>query len=324
MCTGKCSRFVGLSLLPMSLMCIIANVLLFFPDGKTSFTDHITLQVWHGGILGGGLLVLCPSCAAIRAGGKGCCGAGCCGNRCRMLRSVFSSLFGALGGFYCLVVSITALSDGPLCLMNGTWEYHFKGLSKSYLFNETSWDDCEEPKNIVLWNIVLFSILLGFGALECVLCTIQVINGLIGVLCGDCQKKDKVEKRQYFADDTALNGIKIFCAPNGSSPDQYGKTSSQGRWGEWTPSLWCPGYLVAFSLRVEPVQGKRDDTAANNIKFLCSTGVVMETEGLNWGSYGPWSAKCVSGICGIQTRVQDDQGSFRDDTALNDVQFICC
>ncbi|KAM4678274.1 transmembrane 4 L6 family member 5 [Discoglossus pictus] len=192
MCTGKCSRFVGLSLLPMAILSMIANVLLFFPNAEVLSTDHVTLQVWlMGGILGGGLFVLCPSCNAIRAGGKGCCGEGCCGNRCRMLRSVFSSIFGALGGFYCLVVSCLALRDGPLCEINAEWGYHMKKLNESYLFNKDDWNKCENPKNIVLWNVVLFSILLGFGTLEFVLCAIQIINGLFGIICGDCRKKNK-------------------------------------------------------------------------------------------------------------------------------------
>ncbi|XP_063302117.1 transmembrane 4 L6 family member 5 [Pelobates fuscus] len=199
MCTGKCSRFVGLSLLPMAFLCITANLLLIFPDGQTKYTDHITMQVWlMAGIVGGGLFVLCPACAAVRAGGKGCCGEGCCGNRCRMLRSIFSSLFGALGGFYCIVVSGTALNDGPLCNNQeagqvAKWGYHLKGLNTSYLSNQTSWNDCKEPKNIALWNITLFSILLGLGCLEFLLCAIQIVNALFGVICGDCRKKGKNE-----------------------------------------------------------------------------------------------------------------------------------
>ncbi|KAM8972603.1 transmembrane 4 L6 family member 5 [Pelodytes ibericus] len=201
MCTGKCSRFVGLSLLPLAFLCIIANLVLMFPDGKVTYTDHLTMQVWlMGGIAGGGLFVLCPACNAIRAGGKGCCGEGCCGNRCRMLRSVISSIFGALGGFYCVVVAGTGLNDGPLCNLqyaNETtkdWGYHLKDTN--YLTNQRLWDDCKEPKNIVLWNITLFSILLGIGALEFVLCAIQIINGLMGVMCGDCRKDGKLLQRR--------------------------------------------------------------------------------------------------------------------------------
>ncbi|XP_069500329.1 transmembrane 4 L6 family member 5 [Ambystoma mexicanum] len=197
MCTGKCSRLIGLMLLPMAFLCIGANLLLIFPNAETTYTpDNITMQVWlMGGIVGGGLFVLCPGCAAVRAGGKGCCGAGCCGNRCRMLRSVFSSLFGALGGFYCLVVSATALKDGPWCNIapageKALWESPFKNMNESYLKNEDLWTTvCKEPQNIVLWNIVLFSIMLGLSALEVILCGIQVVNALIGVICGDCRKK---------------------------------------------------------------------------------------------------------------------------------------
>lgn len=60
MCTGKCARFVGLSLIALSLVCIVANALLLVPNGKTTWTNtkNLSLQVWlMAGFFGGGLLV---------------------------------------------------------------------------------------------------------------------------------------------------------------------------------------------------------------------------------------------------------------------------
>lgn len=192
MCTGQCARFVGLSLIALSLVCIVANALLLVPNGKTNWTkfDQLSLQVMLlAGFIGGGLMILCPGISAVRAGGKGCCGAGCCGNRCRMLSSIFSSAFGLLGAMYCLSVSGAGLRIGPKCLKDGKWDYYFKETSGSYLLNRTQWSLCEEPPNIVSWNVTLFSLLVAASCLEILLCGMQVVNASIGVFCGDCRKK---------------------------------------------------------------------------------------------------------------------------------------
>lgn len=62
----------------------------------------------------------------------------------------------------------------------------------SYLVNQTLWSICEFPKNAVMWHVVLFSMLLAMGLVQLVLCGIQVINGCLGCLCGDCRDSKDV------------------------------------------------------------------------------------------------------------------------------------
>ncbi|XP_066501296.1 vitelline membrane outer layer protein 1 homolog [Hoplias malabaricus] len=136
----------------------------------------------------------------------------------------------------------------------------------------------------------------------------------------------RVEPNQYAGDDTALNGIRLFCSQNGDRSFLYTVESHTGHFGEWTDPQWCPsGVLTSFQLRVEPHQGFfGDDTAANNVKFRCSSNPVLEGRGMSWGEYGHWSPECSEGgICGIETKMEFYLGGL-DDSALNDVRFHCC
>ncbi|XP_075703427.1 vitelline membrane outer layer protein 1 homolog [Rhinoderma darwinii] len=125
-------------------------------------------------------------------------------------------------------------------------------------------------------------------------------------------------------DDTALNGIKLYCTHESSTYVVDTITSSEGDWGDWTTVSWCPtGNFISFTLKVEKPQGDGDDTAANNLMMQCSDYRAIKGNGGTWGNYGGWSGVCPNGICGIKTKVEERQGRG-DDTALNDVQFECC
>ncbi|XP_016105042.1 vitelline membrane outer layer protein 1-like isoform X1 [Sinocyclocheilus grahami] len=141
----------------------------------------------------------------------------------------------------------------------------------------------------------------------------------------------KVEDHIGYRDDTALNGIRLHCVKKNSkgssnSYHSYASVHSDvGSWGRWTDIKWCPsGFLTAFQLRVESPKGLGDDTAANNIRFTCSGGSLLQGDGTHWGDWSAWSQTCYGkGICGIKTRIEEPQG-IGDDTALNDVRMYCC
>ena len=97
------------------------------------------------------------------------------------------------------------------------------------------------------------------------------------------------------------------------------------RWGEWGAPLSCSsGYLTAFRLRVQRPLVQEDETAVNDVQFECSSGQVLAGNGLLNGEWGPWSGHCPAGICSFESRIQEYQGVFSDDTALNNLLFYCC
>ncbi|XP_066203103.1 transmembrane 4 L6 family member 1 [Saccopteryx leptura] len=193
MCYGQCARCIGVSLVSLAVLCIVANILLYFPNGETKYAaeEHLSQFVWYfSGIVGGGLLILPPAFVFMGLEQGDCCG--CCGNvdcgkRCAMLSSVVAALVGIAGSGYCVIVAALGLVAGPVCRdAYNQWNYTFGYTEGEYLFDKSMWSQCVEPKNGVEWNISLFSILLALGGFEFILCVVQVINGMLGGICGYC------------------------------------------------------------------------------------------------------------------------------------------
>ncbi|NXU51159.1 T4S1 protein, partial [Turnix velox] len=198
MCFERRARCIGYKLLILAVLCIVANILLYFPNGETRYASehHLSkyVECLHG-IIGGGFLVLIPAAVFIGLHKDDCCGCfgrGSCGKGCAMLSSVVAAFIGLIGSGYCIIISALGLSHGPYCLthLGRNWAYPF--TSEGYLFEYNKWSRCQEPYNIVQWNVTLFSILLVLGAIEFILCFIQIINGILGGLCGFCSSHEEV------------------------------------------------------------------------------------------------------------------------------------
>ncbi|XP_053318865.1 transmembrane 4 L6 family member 5-like [Spea bombifrons] len=220
MCTGKCSQAIGVSLYPLSLICIAANAILFFPGWSTEPSkypgEQISAEVRNlAGIIGGGILVLIPAIHIQATGRKGCCS-----SRVGMFLSILFAAIGLTGSLFCLVMSVVGLFRGPVCLYDPStlgatavthgnesathsliWGRPFERPleqinNESYLFHHELWSICEEPPNVVEFNVILFSIQLAAGGVEVVLCFIQMLNGLFGCICGTCRREEDEEKKE--------------------------------------------------------------------------------------------------------------------------------
>ncbi|NXU57451.1 T4S1 protein, partial [Turnix velox] len=205
MCVGKCSRILGPCLLVLGMLSMAANVLLLFPGGSSKYlaeariTYHAKIMpgVWGGGITVSTLVVptgvFFLECPCVEQGG---------GMSAWWLPFICQCLLALLGATACFVLSGVGLTNGPLCFYNSSehgtlWGYPFLDADSqepddrtgNYLYNRGTWSTCLEPAGIVAWNVTFFSLLLLISAAEMVLASIQILNGLLGCLCGFCEGK---------------------------------------------------------------------------------------------------------------------------------------
>ncbi|MBN2718472.1 MAG: hypothetical protein JXX14_21690 [Deltaproteobacteria bacterium] len=137
----------------------------------------------------------------------------------------------------------------------------------------------------------------------------------------------RLEDRRGSGDDTALNGIALWCTdPNGQNGNLV--VSHPGHWGDWKPYAGeCAiqgDFIRKAQLKYEEAMGDGDDTAANGFQVKCSDSIAHQTIQGEWGTWQPMR-ECPAHqvVCGIQTRVESKRGGG-DDTALNGVKLQCC
>ncbi|KAM9837050.1 transmembrane 4 L6 family member 5 [Aulostomus maculatus] len=199
MCTGACSKYIAVPLYVLALLSMICNIMLFFPDFRTDYVENdkegknkITEEVkYMGGFMGGGIMILVPAIHFHLTSTKNCCA-----NRCGMFLSIGFAAAGVVGAVYSLSVASLGLANGPFCFyknaenLTGVWGTPFAESNGNYLEDTKLWDLCEKPKNVVEFNVGLFSTLLAAACVELILCLIQMINGLFGCICGTCSGKE--------------------------------------------------------------------------------------------------------------------------------------
>uniref|UniRef100_A0A8C0EKL1 Transmembrane 4 L six family member 18 n=1 Tax=Bubo bubo TaxID=30461 RepID=A0A8C0EKL1_BUBBB len=162
MALETCGSCLSCLLIPLALWSIVVNILLYFPNGKASHAASYQLPnyVWYfEGICFSGVMV-------------------------SSFISIVLALLGvAFSGYSCIIFTL-GLIQGPFCNSSHGWDYIFKDTAGGYLTDYLAWSRCTEPPNIVEWNTILLSILIGLSGLQLIICSLKVVAELKRTLCG--------------------------------------------------------------------------------------------------------------------------------------------
>lgn len=188
--TQKCGGCLGVLLIPLALWSVVVNVLLYFPNGQTSYasSNKLTNYVWYfEGICFSGVLMLVVAVVLLLLESDNnckCCQSENCSKRYKTVLSIIFSALGIVSSGYCLVISALGLLQGPHCRTLNGWEYAFESTAGRFLTNSSMWSRCLEPAQVVEWNIILFSILIALSGLQVIVCFLRVLIQLSKMLCG--------------------------------------------------------------------------------------------------------------------------------------------
>ncbi|XP_073530520.1 transmembrane 4 L6 family member 20 [Phyllobates terribilis] len=222
-CTEKWSSCNGFFLLVLALLAIVLNltplVADYVEDGRPFYSPISCYEWWLPGLLGGGLLVLPAVSMTLAARKKGSCN-----SRTGMLCSSLWCVFSILGSAYCILISIYAISKGPLicekgrntldfcdytlgnlsslqtlkfdlawflngsCIYTPTVDENVKNVAQDWLPDfDLNFKIDEDIQKII--HITVFVGLAVVGLLEILVALSQIVAGLFGLICGTSKPK---------------------------------------------------------------------------------------------------------------------------------------
>ncbi|KAI5625614.1 transmembrane 4 L6 family member 19-like, partial [Silurus asotus] len=176
----------------LAIVSTAANLLLLFPGLTYTYLveNHVTPEAtWCTGIWASGFVVL----VAVRGFASNNAKNGCCHFRADMLCRIIYSCVAVLVAGLCFQFNCAGLTKGPQCLHNGTeglqWERPLKIKNLNYLYMPERWASaCEKPRNVVVWNIVLFSTIMAVNVLQALFCVVQILSAIHGLVFGPGKK----------------------------------------------------------------------------------------------------------------------------------------
>ncbi|XP_058558583.1 transmembrane 4 L6 family member 20 isoform X1 [Neofelis nebulosa] len=225
-CEGwtSCNGFTLLVLLLLGMTLNAIPLIVNLVDEGQFLRNPIScFEWWFPGIIGAGLMVIPATTMSLAARKRACCS-----NRIGMLLSSLLNVITVIGAVYCMLVSLRALSEGPLICnsqVNSTssCEFSFNNLSNIHPESfDLQWffrESCMAPAEVTdptlsgtrasdggryslnfsskenRHRTIHFSVFLGLllvGILELMCGLSQMAIGLLGCLCGVTKRRSRI------------------------------------------------------------------------------------------------------------------------------------
>uniref|UniRef100_A0A8B9JAJ9 Uncharacterized protein n=1 Tax=Astyanax mexicanus TaxID=7994 RepID=A0A8B9JAJ9_ASTMX len=193
------ARCLGISMIPLVVLSTIASLLLLFPNMQQRYLDegfrNSEIRYCICTCICGFVVLVAARGFASRYMKEGHCLF-----RADMMCRLAYTCVAVFATGICFLFNNNGLTNGPLCLYNGTnGEQWGRPLQRenteeiSYLYVPERWASaCIEPHGIVMWNMVLFSMIMTSSGLQAFICTVQILHAVVAVIMGPGFRKNQV------------------------------------------------------------------------------------------------------------------------------------